>query len=83
MCHPVISGNRNIIAARVKGRHVALWARDVPQTRSSEGGREIYPWLPDGYSRILDRNCVALRAWKTMAPLRYAANFDPLLSLEF
>ena len=26
--------------------------------------------------------CLALRAWRTMAPLRYAAKFDPFLSLD-
>ena len=33
-------------------------------------------------ARFLDRRCLALRAWRTMAPLRYAAKFDPFLSLE-
>ena len=33
-------------------------------------------------ARFLDRMCLALRAWWTMAPLRCAAKFDPFLSLD-
>ena len=32
-------------------------------------------------ARFLDRMCLALGFW-TMAPLRYAAKFDPFLSLD-
>ena len=33
-------------------------------------------------SRSLDRMCLALRGFWTMAPLRYAAKFDPFLTLD-
>ena len=33
-------------------------------------------------ARFLDGMCLALWAWRTMAPLRYAAKFDPFLSLD-
>ena len=33
-------------------------------------------------ARFLDCMCLALWAWRTMAPLRYAAKFDPFLSLD-
>ena len=34
-------------------------------------------------ARFFERMCLALRASRTMAPLRYAAKFDPFLSLDF
>ena len=33
-------------------------------------------------AKFLDCICLALRAWRTMAPLRYAAKFDLFLSLD-
>ena len=33
-------------------------------------------------ARFLDRMCLALWDGRTMAPLRYAAKFDPFLSLD-
>ena len=39
-------------------------------------------WLPDGYSRILRLYVFGPSGFWTMAPLRYAANFDPFLSLD-
>ena len=42
----------------------------------------FWSWLQDGYSQILDCMCLALWAWRTMAPLRCAAKFDPFLSLD-
>ena len=38
------------------------------------------PRLPD--CRFLDGMCLAPRAWRTMAPLRCIAKFDPFLSLD-
>ena len=51
--------------------------------RSPPRGRKTpCAWLPDGYSKFLDCNCLALQSWRTMAPLRCAAKFDPFLSLD-
>ena len=38
--------------------------------------------LPDGYSRILRSYMFGPSGFWTMAPLRYAAKFDPFLSLD-
>ena len=57
-----------------RGRHVhfQLWARHEPEV---EHGCQM------AIARFLGRRCLALRASGTMAPLRYAAKFDPFLSL--
>ena len=41
-----------------------------------------HSWLPDWNSQFLYCRCFALLAWRTMAPLRCAAKFDPFLSLD-
>ena len=41
-----------------------------------------YPWLPDGYSQILRSYVFAPSGFWTMAPLRYAAKFYSILSLD-
>ena len=40
-------------------------------------------WLPDGYSQIFRSYVFGPRGFWTMAPLRYAAKFDPFLSLDY
>ena len=42
-----------------------------------------YPWLPDGYSQFLRLYVFGPSGFWTMAPLRYAAKFDPFLSLDY
>ena len=39
-------------------------------------------WLPDGYSHIFRSYIFGPSGFWTMAPLRYAAQFDPFLSLD-
>ena len=39
-------------------------------------------WLPDGYSQIFRSYVFGPSGFWTMAPLRYAAKFDPFLSLD-
>ena len=39
-------------------------------------------WLPDGYSHIFRLYGFGPLGFWTMAPLRYAAKFDPFLSLD-
>ena len=39
-------------------------------------------WLPDGYRRIFRSYVFGPLGFWTMAPLRYAAKFDPFLSLD-
>ena len=39
-------------------------------------------WLPDGYSQIFRSYVFGPSGFRTMAPLRYAAKFDPFLSLD-
>ena len=59
----------------------------TPATRWGTPGRPIarpppQAWLPDGYSQISRSYlCGPLGFW-TMAPLCYAAKFDPFLSLD-
>ena len=43
------------------------------------GGRAL---LPDGYSQIFRVYVFGPSGFRTMAPLRYAAKFDPFLSLD-
>ena len=40
------------------------------------------PWLPDGNSQIVRSYVFGPSGFRTMAPLRYAAKFDPFLSLD-
>ena len=49
----------------------------VPRTRMS-----LYAWLPDGYSQIFRSFMFGPSGFWNMAPLRYAAKFDPFLSLD-
>ena len=39
-------------------------------------------WLPDGFSQIFRSYVFSPSGFWTMAPLRYAAQFDPFLSLD-
>ena len=39
-------------------------------------------WLPDGYSQIFKLYVFSPSGFWTIAPLRYAAKFDPFLSLD-
>ena len=39
-------------------------------------------WLPDGYSQIIRSYVFGPTGFWTMAPLHYAAKFDPFLSLD-
>ena len=50
--------------------------------RVSEQGTYREPWLPDGYSQIFRSYVFGPPGFWTMAPLRYAAKFDPFLSLD-
>ena len=50
---------------------------------SPEGTRHKWrSWLPYGYSRISRLSVFGPSGFWTMAPLRYAAKFDPFLSLD-
>ena len=42
----------------------------------------MWAWLPDGYSQIFRLYVFSPSGFWTMAPLRYAAKFDPFLSLD-
>ena len=42
----------------------------------------MQPWLPNGYSQIFRSYVFGPLGFWTMAPLRYAAKFDPFLSLD-
>ena len=42
----------------------------------------VNSWLPDGYSQIVRSHVFGPSGFWTMAPLRYAAKFDPFLSLD-
>ena len=46
------------------------------------GLRHLQASLPDGYSKIFRSYAFGPSGFWTMAPLRYAANFDPFLSLD-
>ena len=58
-------------------RHSSVPPR-APEWESERGA-----WLPDGYSQILRLYEFGLSVFWTMAPLRYAAKFDPFKSREF
>ena len=45
-------------------------------------GRTRTSGLPDGYSQIFRSQVFGPSGFWTMAPLRYAAKFDPFLSLD-
>ena len=60
--------------------HKALYpskVNDFPPLVWSRG-----PWLPDCYSHIFRSYVFGPSGFWTMAPLRYAAKFDPFLSLD-
>ena len=42
----------------------------------------LHPWLPDGNSQIFKSYVFGPLGFWTMAPLCYAAKFDPFLSLD-
>ena len=51
--------------------------------RGEHGGfPSLYPWSPDGYGRIFRSYVFGPLGFWTMAPLHYAAKFDPFLSLD-
>ena len=56
-----------------------LERRSVSQ---ENGGAEEPVWLQDGYSQIFRSYVFGPSGFWTMAPLRYAAKFDPFLSLD-
>ena len=45
-------------------------------------GRGLQAWLPDGYSQNFRSYVFGTSGFWTMAPLRYAAKFDPFLFLD-
>ena len=45
-------------------------------------GSDGEAWLPDGNSQIFRSHVLGPSGFWTMAPLRYAAKFDPFLSLD-
>ena len=45
-------------------------------------GAVVSAWLPDGYSQIFRSHVFGPSGFWSMAPLRYAAKFDPFLSLD-
>ena len=49
---------------------------------AEERAKKLKAWLPDGYSRIFKLYVFGPSDFWTMAPLRYAAKFDPFLSLD-
>ena len=51
--------------------------------RGEHGGfPSLYPWSPDGYGRIFRSYVFGPLGFWTMAPLHYAAKFDPFFSLD-
>ena len=51
--------------------------------KCAEGMRAVpSPWLPDDYSQIFRSYMFGPLGCWTLAPLRYAAKFDPFLSLD-
>ena len=57
---------------------LAKWAWRASVQGEKRGGAV----LPDGYSQILRSYAFGPLGFWTMAPLRYAAKFDPFLSLD-
>ena len=53
-----------------------------PKELQSFPSPSLPPWLPDGYSQIFRSGVFGPSGFWTMAPLRYAAKFDPFLSLD-
>ena len=58
-----------------KENHAVMVGKTVPRTDSGA-------WLPDGYSQIFRPYVLGPLVFWTMAPLCYAAKFDPFLSLD-
>ena len=52
------------------------------QTLLDEAARMFRHGCQMAIARFLDRMCLVLRGFWSMAPLRYAAKFDPFLSLD-
>ena len=53
-----------------------------PSSGNCSCDQDFKAWLPDGYSRIFRSYVFGPSGFWTMAPLRYAAKFDPFLSLD-
>ena len=83
------SGRRGVVAAIVAGS-VGGGKKKSPIKNGAEiftfnkdsNVSNIGAWLPDGYSRIFRSYVFGSSGFWTMAPLRYAAKFDPFLSLD-
>ena len=54
----------------------------LPLSVWQQHGLQWSTWLPDGYSQIFRWYVFGPSGFWTMAPLRYAAKFDPFLSLD-
>ena len=54
----------------------------VAATLRFDNNGEHQAWLPDGYHQIFRSHVFGPSGFWTMAPLRYAAKFDPFLSLD-
>ena len=55
----------------------------MPSARKLTNGKDIFKaWLPGGYSQIFRSYVFGHSGFWTMAPLCYAAKFDPFLSLD-
>ena len=73
---------------RSKGRSLFPPSRQQGLFREGGGGgtggdrENCMVWLPDGYSQIFRMYVFGPSGFWTMAPLRYAAKFDPFLSLD-
>ena len=78
-CHVSAEGKSNIISCDQKGKQ-----QERDQNHEGEGrrGESSISSLPDGYSPIFRSYVFGPSGFLTMAPLRYAAKFDPFLSLD-
>ena len=56
--------------------------RQKPLSSSITRSTMMATWLPDGYTQIFRSYVFGPSGIWTMAPLRYAAKFDPFLSLD-
>ena len=59
-----------------------IYSSSAPQPPPPNGPNSYKAWLPDGDSRILRLYVFGPSGFWTMAPLRWAAKFDPFLSLD-
>ena len=62
--------------------HSSSWRLSGIAVMGNLTGPTLATWLPDGYSQIFRLCVLGLSGYWTMAPLRYAAKFDPFLSLD-